>query len=218
MHKKIIYFIALCLSLFFFDARAEDFEYWQTMTIPTFSCGRWKSNTYLEARLNHHASDVFHFQVSQRFYYEVNSWIELGMHYTFIESRNNEEGFRPRYRLELEITALQQLSEHWKAFYRGRLEINRRHGENRLYYVIRHRDKFSKSFKENSCKIDSIGFSNEIFYEFSSRGFHENRFIPIEIVFNIKGVKAAPYFMLISRKHDQERWRTTPVLGFNLDF
>ena len=213
MKKWMIFLPGLLLALVC-NAQAyddNDFQVWNT-DVEEFKIDK-NSKIALEQefRWGDNASDFFYRHYDAGYFYKLNSNLQVGGGYRYIQSKVNNK-FKP----ENEPYVSAALSgEFMKCAIdsRSRLEYMDYNYQSDAW---RYRNKFTikSPWKFTEMEIQPY-LTEEIFIRFSGGGLNQNRLGGGLSLNFVKNVKAELYYMLVSSK-SKGRWTDSNVLGTKL--
>jgi hypothetical protein len=171
-------------------------------------------------RLNRDISKVFYYKISENFACKTLPYLDLEAHYSFIEQKNRgAKSFKNTNRLEFELNPFFTFDNGITCKWRNRLELAKRQGVSRIQFVARHRCMISFPI-ENYGSLTSVNMYEEIFYDFDTNQFNQNRFTPIELSFIFNREMTLNLFLMLRDFYNSssERWYRSIVLGTGAAF
>jgi hypothetical protein len=197
---------------------AWDVEYWQYFNIENWKSERFRLYTVAEIRANQDISQVYHYKIAEELYYQPLSNLEMGLNYNFIYSKASDSSeFDKIYRLGIEINPIYKFSKDITIKWRNRLEVIKRESTTQTGFIFRHRIQMKYPIK-NRGKLVSVNCSDEIFYDCNQCMFTQNRFIPIELTYQLDRQFSISIFAMIRNFSSQGKWQRSAVIGSKLDF
>lgn len=220
MKKSAIIFFAFLVLI---SARAEaedDFQYWSRYSFQILDTEYVDISNYSEMRFFDDAGDFSLWLTTQKLKVDPFKFLSLEAHYTFLQievldSKSGEEEFKNQHRLELEV------SPHWT--WDERLTISNR---NRLTFRWiegkgsdngRFRQMWGLSYAPKNVKwLKSVYANDEIFYDFNTRSFNQNRLTPIGFKFPLYGKTTWQLFYMVQFQK-KDTWSSNHILGSQLN-
>ena len=205
-------------SFNFLNATSWDAEYWQYFDWKNWEKGSYKLYTQAEVRLNRNSSRFCYLKISECFAYQALPCLTLEAHYSYLYHKGRgSPHFINTGRIELEVNPKWKLHDAVTIVWRNRFELIKNAHIPRWGTAFRHRVGIVlKPFDKE--RLVSIGCSNEVFYDFHTRKFTQNRFKPLEISFEIVEDKFFDFFLMVRNFFSSNRWYKSLVVGGELEF
>lgn len=215
--NRFIALILIYLCLLPFGLFSEKAQYWQEILLPI---GRVQDIQFTFRQEYRFAQSDFKTEAAR---FSLMSLKKLTktfdgcINFTFENNRNhNQSDFVRQFRFEFELNPHFKLSQYTEAFFRNRYELLKDDRYPTWIHVFREQHLFVMNVNYKS--LISIGIRNEIFYNFNTQKFDQDRFVPLELSFRMKGNHVFRlYFMIRWLKPDQS-WNPQFVLGSTLDW
>lgn len=210
--------LAALMPLFCFASSSRwDGEYWQYLNWTQVKWGRCKLYVRAELRLNDDFSNAFYYRISENFAFNALSWLDLEAHYSYLYHKSaGTTEFVNVNRWEVEVNPFIKLKDGSTIKWRNRLEILDQQGEPKLQYIFRHRAM--AIYPVNYGNLIGINISDEVFYNFDTRRFTQNRFVPLELMFKLTDRTTFNVFMMVRNWLSSNKWYRSIVLGTELSF
>lgn len=217
MSKCLPFVTALLLSLQAF-AGGWGKEYWQYVNWQQLEKGNHKLYFRGEARFHKDFSQFYYYRVSENYAYQALPNLALEGHYSFIHEKSlGALNFTNTHRFEFEVNPSVTFENKIQLRFRNRLELLKREDLALWRFVLRQRSMAVFPI-ENFGRLFAWRFSNEIFYSFESHLFNQNRFVPIELAFQISEGLEIDLFFMVRNFISSNKWRRSFVLGSDLEF
>lgn len=215
---KILCCLFLAVFVFPLHASKWDVEYWQGLRWTQWKCDRAELYASASFRMNENITRPYYYRISQNIAYQAFQNLDLELHYSFIYHRHHSRGhFSTTNRLEIEVNPFVTLCHDIKLKSRNRIEFLKKQDVSYIEYVSRHR--FMAVFPLKNCgKLKQISCSDEVFYHFKNNRFTQNRFIPLELLFELNSKSSFSLFLMIRNHLSSQRWHRSFVLGTEFDF
>lgn len=217
--KKLFLICILLLSISRVYAHDWFTEYWQRLYYKTGECGRYELGTYAELRTKDHWKGFRFVMLSEQLKYNACKNLALELHYTYFHSANvvPKSPWRWTHRLEVEVNPTFDIDPKLKIRTRNRLEIRRIEKTPRIQYVFRQRTAFVVPL-ENMGRLKSYTLHNELFYDFATHLFNQDRFSPCQLNFEITKEVNLDVFVLLQFFIHNTIWHRSFILGSQLNF
>lgn len=201
----------------FLQAANWDVEYWQFINWNNWEKGPYKIYTSGAVRFNEDISKYYYGRATINFAYKVNPCLTVEAHYSYFNVKNRGSlHFIKNHRLELEYNPSLTFSNGIILRSRNRFEIVKQEPSYPFNYILRQRLMVAFPIS-NFGKLVSIDFSDELFYNFNSHKFNQNRLIPIRLTYALNRHTSLNVFVMI-RHFFSDQWYRSVVLGSELSF
>lgn len=213
---KFLFFLTVLVATGHVLANWDE-EYWQEANWQQVKEGPHKLYFKVQARFNHW-SRFYYYQLTEGYAYQAHPNLGLEAHYSYIHDKPlGALSFTNAHRLELEVNPSMSLPYEAKILWRNRLEIIKREDDPVLRYVLRHR--CMGVFPIKSCgALIAYRIHDEIFYNFTDHLFHQNRFVPIQLDFQVTPELEVDLYFMVRNFISSNKWRRSFVLGSAIQF
>lgn len=207
------------------EARADDdFQYWSQLSLKPYKSERFDVVIFTDARLMDNAEKMGLYFISPRVVYHHSKSLDLGINYTFQESRRTapsaaDDSYNSQQRIECEINPQWPLAEWLKLKMRNRFEF--RWIEARGWDNTRYRQRWMFEFPlKNALPLRSIYINSEFFYDFPQRNISENRSVPLGLNFKLRENVGFSVFHMIQSQKGSDSWASNQIVGslISIDF
>ncbi len=210
--------VPLVFSINLLMAAEWDVEYWQYLTWKNWERGPYKLYTAGEIRANHDISTLYFYRITEGFAYRACPYLDLEAHYTYIYDKPiTATHFRNVQRYEFEVNPFYTLANGISLKWKNRFELIKVQNVSLLEKVLRHQFKVSFPIK-NRGRLIEISCSDEVFYKFNTYTFYQNRFIPLELIFQLTPKSTFALFTMIRNFKSGPSWYRSVVLGTRIGF
>ncbi|PIQ85052.1 MAG: hypothetical protein COV74_10670 [Candidatus Omnitrophica bacterium CG11_big_fil_rev_8_21_14_0_20_45_26] len=148
----------------------------------------------------------------------INPWKHLGFNvaYTYLETEvqnaaKTQNEYKYHHRLELELNPSWNLPNDWKLSNRNRVEF--RWIEDKGSDNTRFRQLWELEVPVKKLRIESVYLNNELFYDFSTQKFNEDRITPFGVKIKVCSKAYLKLFYLIQCKKGARDWSSNQVFG-----
>lgn len=224
MKNKMNSFLRNCIFVFFsigvFHVEAWEGEYWSQMTLTNFDKDAYRIYSAAEVRVDRNFTQIYFIRLSECFVYRLLDNLDTEAHYSFIYRK--APGI-PNYevinRLEFEINPRFDLGEGVKLLSRNRLELVKPQNSSIYRQVLRHRLLIGFPI-ENWGNLITISCSDEVFYHCNQHKFTQNRFIPLQMTFQLETKVTVDLFFMIRNFFStaEDKWLNSLVFGSQVTF
>lgn len=195
-------------------------EYWQYFNGTNWERGPYRLYTIGEMRYKSSLTSIYYYRIAANFAYQVKPYLDLEAHYSYIY--NKSEGaarFSNVNRLELEVNPSKRFENGIALKWRSRLELLKQEGVAYIQFVFRDRLMVQIPIK-NCGRLTSIHLYDEVFYDFKTHRFTQNRFVPLELSFALNQKTHLEVFFMVRNYYSlsSDRWYRSLVLGSALRF
>lgn len=195
----------------------DDFQYWHQMSIKPYQSKKFDIIVFTENRFVTDAQKLGLYYVSPRIVYHANKHLDLGLNYTYSQSRKTspsaiDDSYNLTHRLEFEINPQWQMASWLKVKLRNRLEL--RWIEDQEGDLSRYRQRWTFEVPiKHAGFLKSFYTSNELFYEIRKHNFMEDQIIPFGLGFKLNDhVGLNLYYMIVSQRGARD-WSSSQVVG-----
>lgn len=220
MSKIFFTFLLLSSSL----QGAEWFsQYWQRLNWEYWKQEPFSLTFFSDVRSGNHFKSVRYYQLTNQFAYEFDKW-SFELHYTYIRDRpvqnRTPTGIATiwswQQRLEIEANHIFALKNCIQIITRNRFEIRKLEHNPKIQYRLRQRTKLF--FPINWGKLKAYQLHNELFYDLSTHLFNQDRFCPMELLFELSEKVDLSLFFLLRFYISENIWRRGAILGTEINF
>lgn len=205
----------MCQSLFlsFLYATKWDVEYWQSLKWKNYENCQFKLYTDGQIRINKDLSRVYYYRISECVAYSVFPDLDVEAHYSFLYLKNRgATRFNNVQRMELEVNPSLPLNDCVSLRWRNRYELIKKQDSAFYRSVFRHRVLVQYKMEDYTMSA-----SDEVFYDFKTHKFTQNRWMPLQINFDVKKMNLGFFFML-RNFYTSNKWYRSVVLGSEVNF
>ena len=190
-----------------------DFQYWDTTEFSFDLNKDWEFTFEEELRFQDEASRLYYHHSEMGFVYSgFADWVEFGLNYRQVFSRNNNDDWVTENRPHLNVTLMTKLAGLYLED-RSRLEYRDRNSKKDLW---RYRNKFTVEFPKLTTLQLQPYIADEVFINFDREGYNNNRFYIGSSIKLTKTIEADIFYMWQSSRSDGGR-KDINVLGFKLE-
>lgn len=220
MRLKNFFFICAVLIAMSVEAKKWDVEFWQYAYWTQAEWGPYKFYGVGEVRLRKDLTKFYYYRLSECFAYRALPCLDLEAHFSSIYNKSHgATHFTNTQRLEFEINPFQKYEYGVEFQLRNRIELLKRQHVKHIQFVFRQRVRISIPI--TCCgHLTAYRISNEFFYDFDHHKYSQNRFIPLQLAFDIsQKLQMELFFML--RDHfsfSTSKWYRSLVFGSELRF
>lgn len=179
-------FLALLLCVLASPLKGNwDTEYWQYWNYTNWEKDPFKLYTLGEARLNQEMSKFYFMRLAANFVYSPLPFLNLEAHYSYMYVKpNGALHFSQRSRYEIEVNPRYTFNNGIQLAWRNRYELIKRQAEKKWTSIFRHRTMVVFPV-ENWGRLQRISVFDEVFYNYSTQMFSQNRFAPLVLNFDL---------------------------------
>jgi hypothetical protein len=202
------------------SAKKWDWEYWQYVNWTHWHCGPQKLYVLGEVRFDKDFSSFYYCRIAENYAYTPMPNLDMEAHYSYIYYKpHGTTKFVHTNRLELELNPIIILKDGIFVQCRNRLDILKRQSVNHIQFVYRQRTMFVFPV-ENYGKLTAVRIYDEVFYDFDNSKFTQNRFVPIEVVFDLNEKCNLSAFFAVRNffSFSENKWLNSFVLSSQLSF
>lgn len=194
-------------------------EYWQQFFWKMWEKESFAIGTYVKIETGNHWKDVRSLQINEQLSWKVSENFSLELHYAYLHGRSVVPNslWRWQHRLELEANYTFNFFCNCLIKTRNRLEIRRLEAEPKTAFRLRQRTMFVFPFEDKGL-VKSFSVFNELFYNFLTNSFTENRVCPCRFTLELADKKEMDIFFLIQFFIHDDRWRKSFVFGTQFNF
>lgn len=223
MKRKCIVCGMLLLLLSSGMASAEDdFQTWSQLSLKIAKREKAEFIFFSDSRLVGDARKLGLYFFSPRFVYHWAPGVDLGLNYTYLQSRNIsptavDDSFNTQHRAEIEVNPYWKLAEALKLKMRNRVEFRWLEGQGadnpryRQRWVV---EWVPKTF----APVKSLYASTEFIIDFHREDYVENRSVPIGINLKINERAGLQVYYMIQSLKGSKDWSSNQVLGTMFSF
>ncbi len=221
--KRLLRVCFFLLTLFYFNCAfgsKTDTEYWQYINWKNWEHGPYKLYTIGEIRLNKDISRVYYYRITENFSFQAFPGLDLEAHYSYITNKSKgATQFKHTSRLELEVNPTLNFDNGISATWRNRLELLKKQRVSHIQFVVRHRALLSFPIENWGC-LTSIKTYDEVFYDFDTNKFTQNRFVPFQLSFVLHRDLTINMFLMLRNffSFSTSKWNRSIVLGTEVQF
>lgn len=216
----LIFFSSLTTNCSSWESKKWDLEYWQYFNWKNWEKDPYKLYTIGEFRLNRDITRPYYYKITENFAIRALPYLDLEVHYSFLykKTRGNTR-FTNTQRLEFEANPFVQWDNGFTLKWRNRLELLKKQEVSTIQFVFRHRIMAIIPL-ENTGKLTSLHIYDEVFYDFDTHKFTQNRFVPVELSFELTPKTRLNVFFMVRNfvNISSNEWFRSFVLGSNLEF
>jgi len=195
----------------------DDSQRWHQLSVKAYDGERFGLTVFSDARFTNESEKLGLYFISPRLTYHLSELIDLGLNYTYLQSRNTspsapDDSFNRQHRLEPEINPKWIPADWLTVKWRHRFEIRWIEGRKDNNNRFRQLWHFELPLKSNKV-LKSLYISSEYFFDLNGSGVNENRTVPLGMNFKVNdhvGLKL--YYMLQSQKGSAD-WSTNQAVG-----
>lgn len=213
--------ITICLIVLLFVRKLEgthwDIESWQYLYWTNWKNDQFTLYTIGETRFNRDISKFYYVKISECLAYHYLPFLDLEAHYSYINHKSRGASqFTYSHRLELEATPSFSIKKGLVVVWRNRLDLIKSVEMAQIKSVFR--DRLQLKFDLQYGPLIAMICSDEVFYDLNRSKFTQNRFIPLELQFEMTKKTFLEVFLMIRNFFTQDKWYRSIVLGAELDF
>lgn len=212
---KLTIFFLLCIQSY---GHCWYTEYWQELTWNVWECKPLSFSIYAKINTDNHWKEVRAIQISEQLAYQASENWSFELHYTYINGKSVVKGSQWlwRHRAELEANYTFNLSCKNSIKTRNRLEIRKEKQQPKLIYRLRQRTLFEIALDHSIFKSFSI--YNEIFYDFKTHRFNQDRICPFQLTFELTEKIQMDLYFIIRLFYSAPHWKKSAVVGTEIKF
>lgn len=213
---------ALAIGFFFstLGATEWDLEYWQYVRFENWKSKPYSIYTIGEVRLRDDLSQFYYYRIAENFAYQALPHLDLEAHYSYIYYKTRTSmRFNSVNRFEFEANPDLTLCNGIQLIWRNRLELLKKQDIKHFQFVIRQR-LMAVIPIECAGKLTAIHVYDEVFYDFDTHKFTQNRFAPLELTFQLTERVTIDVFLMARHffSLSSSKWYRSIVLGSALRF
>jgi hypothetical protein len=215
----------MSLILLFFSSAAYahwDIEYWQYLRWKNWEKGPFQIYTSGELRLDFDLSRYYYNRVSGNISYKARPYLHFEAHCSLINIKPHgtpTASFISIQRYELESNPFVKWDNGVTLKWRNRMEFLKRENLPHIQHVFRHRVSVAIPV-HHWGKLVSLKITDEIFYDFDINKFTQNRFIPVEMTFELNREVHFTLFCMVRNFFSlgSRKWFRSFVFGTEFGF
>ena len=190
-----------------------DFQYWNTTEFSFDFNKDWEFTFEEELRFQDEGSRLYYHHSDLGFVYSgFADWVEFGLNYRQVISRNGNDDWVTENRPHVNITLMTKLAGLYLED-RSRFEFRDRNSKKDLW---RYRNKFTIEFPKLATLQLQPYIADEVFINLDREGYNNNRFYAGSSFKLTKTIEADIFYMWQSTRSDGGR-KDINVLGFKLE-
>ena len=192
---------------------------WNWLCLNLWQNDTHKVHAYFDNRLVDDVKEENVWVGSLRYNYALNSTLQLGLAYTYLDVRNvDTDTWTHQQRVEFDFNQKFKISEAWTLTFRNRMEV--RFIEDRSDSSSRFRHRIQLSRPVEIGPICSYYTNIEGFYILDTEKINEVRTVPIGLDFKMNEKTHLSLFYMIqsNRVGSTASWNHGHVLGTNLTY
>ena len=191
-----------------------DFQLWDTTEFSFDLNKDWEFTFEEELRFQDEGSRLYYHHSELGFVYSgFADWVEFGLNYRQVTSRNSDDDWVTENRPHVNVTLMTELAGLYFED-RSRLEFRDRNEKDDIW---RYRNKFSVKFPKLAILQMQPYIADEVFINLNQDGYNNNRLYVGSSFELVKNIKADIFYMWQSTRSNGGR-KDINVLGFNLKF
>ncbi len=191
-----------------------DFQLWDTTGFSFDLNKDWKVTFEEELRFQDEGSRLYYHHSELGFVYSgYADWVDFGLNYRQVFSRNSTDDWVTENRPHVNITLKTKLAG-LNLSDRSRLEFRDRNEKDDIW---RYRNKFTVKFPKLAILQMQPYIADEVFINLNQEGYNNNRLYAGSSFELVKNIKADIFYMWQSTKSNGGR-KDINVLGFKLKF
>lgn len=200
----------------------DDFQYWSQYSVDLLDTDKFNFKIFSDNRFFDDAKDVGFYLVSTRLKYKATKYLDLGMNYSYLNSKVNNpiasrSEFKFHHRVELEVNPYWNLMDWLKLYVRNRYEFRWIEDKGSDNARIRQRWQLTVPVKDK-WRLKSIYASAEIFYDQPTNAFNENWITPVGGQFKVSEKVSFDLYYMIQSKKGTHDWASNQILATVVSF
>ena len=190
-----------------------DFQYWNTTGFLFDLNKDWEFTFEEELRFQDEGSRLYYHHSELGFVYTgYADWVEFGLNYRQVTSRNSNDDWVMENRPHLNVTLMTKLAG-LNLEDRSRFEFRDRNEKDDIW---RYRNKLTVEFPKLTTLQLQPFIADEVFINFDREGYNNNRLYAGSSIMLTKTIEADIFYMWQSSRSDGGR-KDINVLGFKLE-